>query len=176
MMVQLSPEASAFMEKIVDGRGASILAFAQVEWFLAKIILEAKDRTEYKHLDLSFSQDAEKRAERVKAILGVQGAFTPYSDELRRTIDAILQYVDLRNYAAHGLLVRVDPNDFSLSSKLLFRMFRMYKDNKLVDGSRLLTLKDYTDEQAALTKAAREFVAVVRKIWVELGLKELEAK
>jgi hypothetical protein len=52
----------------------------------------------------------------------------------------------------------------------------MYKDSKLIDGSRLLTLKAYTDEEAALTKAAREFITLVRKIWSELGLKQLEAE
>ena len=43
MSDQLSAEAAANVEKLLDARGATILAFAQVEWFLAKIILEAKE-------------------------------------------------------------------------------------------------------------------------------------
>jgi hypothetical protein len=50
----------------------------------------------------------------------------------------------------------------------------MLKGANLEDASRTLTLKEYTDEQEALAKAARNFVAIVRKIWAELGLKNLE--
>jgi hypothetical protein len=65
----LSPEASAAMGRLMDNRGAILIAFAQVEWFLAKLIVEASNFDQYKAIDLSFSQDAEKRAERVKKIL-----------------------------------------------------------------------------------------------------------
>src|SRR4051794_37974058 len=83
MSDQLSPEASAYVEKLLDYRGATILAFAQVEWFLARIILEAKAFDEYTGVDLSFSQDAEKRAAVVKKLMNVQGPFSPYADDLR---------------------------------------------------------------------------------------------
>lgn len=72
MSDQVSPEASAYVDNILDYRGATILAFAQVEWFLAKIILEAKAFDEYAGVDLSFSQDAEKRAAVVKKLLNVK--------------------------------------------------------------------------------------------------------
>jgi hypothetical protein len=174
MSDEFGPAASAFVDKLLDTRGATILAFAQVEWFLAKIILEAKVFEQYSAVDLSFSQDAEKRATKVKELLDLEGPFSPYADDLRKTIDKVMEYVELRNFAAHGLVVRPDSGDTSLSSKLHFRMFRMYKGGKLDDASRELTIKEYTDEQVGLTKAAREFVGVVRKLWAELKLTQLD--
>src|SRR5262249_17027100 len=103
MSGQLSPEASALVDKILYYRGATILAFAQVEWFLARIILEAGAFDEYTGVDRSFSQDAEKRAAVVKRLLNVQGAFSPYADELRKAIDNVMRYAELRNLSAHGL-------------------------------------------------------------------------
>ena len=173
---QLSAEASAFVEKLTDARGYTILAFAQVEWFLAKIILEARAFDEYLGVDLSFSQDAEKRAAVLKKVLNVQGPFSPYADDLRKAIDNVMKYVELRSFSAHGLIVRPDPGDFSLSSKLRFRMYRMLRGGKLDDAHREFTLKEYTDEQAGLTKAAREFQDVVRKLWTNLKLKQLDAE
>ncbi|MCU1275276.1 MAG: hypothetical protein JWO48_2707 [Bryobacterales bacterium] len=174
MSDQLSAETAAYVEKLIDIRGATILAFAQVEWFLAKIILEAKEFDQYLGVDLSFSQDAEKRATVVKKILNVLGPFSPYADDLRKAIDNVMKYVELRSFSAHGLIVRPDPGDISLSSKLHFRMYRMLKGGKLDDAHRELTLKEYTDEQADLTKAARHFQDIVRKLWADLKLKKLD--
>jgi hypothetical protein len=174
MSAELSQAASALMDKLLDSRGATLFAFAQVEWFLAKIILEAKAFEQYRHLDLSFTQDAEKRADRLKELLEVQGPFSPYAHDLRRTIDDVLKSVDIRNFAAHGLFVRADPNDFSMASPIHLRMFRMYKGGELIDGKLDLTLKEYTDRQATLTRAARDFIAVARKMWTELKLKQLD--
>ena len=171
---KLSPEAAAYVAKLLDARGATILAFAQVEWFLAKIILEAKEFDQYSGVDLSFSQDAEKRATVLKKLLNVQGPFSPYADELRKAIDNVMKYVELRHFSAHGLIVRPDPGDISLSSKLHFRMYRMLKGGKLDEARRELTLKEYTDEQASLTKSAREFQDLVRKLWTDLKLKQLD--
>jgi hypothetical protein len=141
---------------------------------LAKIILEAKEFDQYTGVDLSFSQDAEKRATVVKNILNVRGPFSPYADDLRKTIDNVMKYTELRHFFAHGLIVRPDPGNTSLSSKLRFRMYRMLKCGKLDDARRELTLKEYTDEQAGLTKAAREFQDVVRRLWTDLKLKQLD--
>src|SRR5712675_709368 len=111
---QVSAEAAAYVEKLLDARGATILAFAQVGWFLAKIVLEAKEFDQYSGVDLSFSQDAEKRATVVKKLLNVRGPFSPYADDLRNAIDNVMKYVELRHFSAHGLIVQPDPGDMSL--------------------------------------------------------------
>lgn len=170
----LSAEASALIQQIIDARGVTIMSYAQVEWFLAKLILEGKEYEQYQHIELSFSQDAKTRADKVKAMLKVEGPYSPYADKLTKAMDEVLAFEELRNYAAHGLLVRPDPNDTSLSSKIHLRRFKMFKGGQLEDASRTLTLKEYTNEQEALAKAARTFVSIVRKIWKELGLKHLE--
>jgi len=36
---QLCSEASAFIQSIIDARGITISSYAQVEWYLAKLIL-----------------------------------------------------------------------------------------------------------------------------------------
>jgi hypothetical protein len=174
MSTPLNTEAAAFVEKLLDARGNTILAFAHVEWLLAKIVLEAKTFDQYAGVDLSFSQDAEKRATVLKQVLNVEGPFSPYARDLRKAIDNVMKYVELRNFSAHGLIVRPDPDDISLSSKLRFRMYRMLKGGKLDDAQREFTLKEYTDEQAGLTKAAQEFQDVVRKLWTDLKLKQLD--
>jgi hypothetical protein len=145
MANQLSAEANAYVEKLLDARGYTILAFAQVEWLLAKIVIEAKEFDQYSGVDLSFSQDFEKRATAVKKLLNVDGPFSPYADDLKKAIDNVAKYIELRNFSAHGLLIQLDPEDFSLSSKLHFRMYRMLKAGKLEDAKRELTLKEYTD-------------------------------
>jgi hypothetical protein len=169
---ELSAEASAAIDRLMDTRGATLIAFAQVEWFLAKIIIEAKAFKEYAALDLSFSQDAEKRADRVREVLKVKGPFSPYAKDLSGKIDDVLKFVELRNFSAHALLIR--PDTFELSAPMRFRMFRMLKGGELKDGKLDLTIKEYTNQQAALTAAAREFVGVVRKIWNDLKLKHLD--
>lgn len=150
------------------------MSYAQVEWYLAKLILEGKEYEQYQQIDLSFSQDAKTRVEKVKAMLKVDGPFSLYGDKLTKAMDGVLAYEELRIYAAHGLLVRPDPNDFSLSSKIHLRRFKMLKGEKLEDASRTLTLKEYTDEQVALTKAANNFFSIAQKIWKDLSLKNLD--
>jgi hypothetical protein len=175
-MSELSPEANALITKLFDARGATLFAFAQVEWFAAKLIVEAASFEQYQGLDLSFTQDAGKRAEKLKAILNVNGPFSPYADKLLTAIKEVMSHEELRNFAAHGMLVRPDPNDTSLSSPIHLRMFQMYKGGKLVELKKDTTLKQYTDDQEALTAAARKFISTVRTIWSDLKLKELEAE
>ncbi|MDN5000672.1 hypothetical protein ACFQZO_07245 [Bradyrhizobium sp. GCM10027634] len=174
-MNELSPEASKFITKLYDARGATLLAFAQVEWFLAKLIVEAASFEQYQALDLSFSHDAGKRAERLKTILNVDGPFSPYADELRTEIGQVMSYEELRNFSAHGMLIRPDPNDTSLSSPIHLRMFQMFKGGQLVELKKDTTLKAYTDDQEALAAAANRFMTTVKAIWKDLNLKELEA-
>ena len=170
----LSADASALIQRIIDARGVTIMSYAQVEWFLAKLILEGREFEQYQQIELSFSQDARTRADKVKSMLKVDGPYSPYASKLTKVMDDVLAFEELRNFAVHGLLVRPDPGDTSLGSKIHLRRFKMLKGANLEDASRTLTLKEYTDEQEALAKAARNFVAIVRKIWAELGLKNLE--
>jgi hypothetical protein len=169
---ELSAEANEFIGKLMDNRGAILLAFAQVEWFLAKLIVEASKYEQYQAIDLSFSQDAEKRAERVKKILNVDGPFSPYSQKLTNAIDEIMEFVQLRTMSAHGLTVR--PDSFDLSAPIHFRMYRMFKGGNLEEQKLDLTIKQYTDKSAALTRAARDFVRVIRTIWQDLKLPALD--
>ncbi len=174
MTAKLTPEADDLISKIMDARGATLLAFSQVEWFLAKVIVEASSFEQYQEIDLSFTQDAEKRAEKVRKLLNVNGPLSPHADKLRKTLDEVMKYTELRNFAAHGLLVRPEPDNFSLSSPIHLRMFRMYKGGVLTEDRRDLTLKEYTDEQTGLTSAARRFMELVRSIWKDLELKGLD--
>lgn len=172
MKAMLSPEANEFVGQLIDNRGAILIAFAQVEWFLAKIIVEASSFDQYMALDLSFSQDAEKRAQRVQKILNVEGPFSPYAEALTKAIDSVMQNVNLRRMSAHGLTVR--PDDLALSSPIHFRMYRMFKGGKLQEEKLDLTIKEYIDQASTLTNAAREFVNIVRSIWTELNLGHLD--
>ena len=117
----LPPEISEAMGKLIDTRGAILIAFAQVEWFLAKLVAVAATYDHYKNLDLSFSQDAEKRAQRLREILDVQGPFSKYADSLKKSVDDVLSFAQLRNFCTHGLLVR--PDDFRPDSKCIFGCF-----------------------------------------------------
>src|SRR5262249_52722152 len=94
---KLSPAADAAIEKLLDRRGGILIAFAQVEWFLAKLIVEAAKFDEYRGLDLSFSQDAEKRAERLRKILNVDGPFSPYASDLTKYLEVVIKHVPLRS-------------------------------------------------------------------------------
>ena len=172
MATSLPPQAEAAIEKLIDSRGGILIAFAQVEWFLAKLVVEAAEFRDYAGLELSFSQDAEKRAERLRKILSTPGPFSPYAADLNKHLDVVIKHVPLRSMAAHGLMIR--PPDLTLNSIIHFRMYRMYKGGNLVEEKQNLTIKEYTDQTAELSSAAREFVKVVRKIWTELGLEHLD--
>ncbi|WP_448043879.1 hypothetical protein [Bradyrhizobium liaoningense] len=171
-MVGLSAATNEFITKLMDSRGAIMLAFAQVEWFLAKLIVEASKYEQYQALDLSFSQDADKRAERLKKILNVDGPFSPYAKRLIKAIDEVMAHITLRTMSAHGLTVR--PDSLGLSEKIHFRMYRMFKGGVLNEEKLDLTIKEYTDQAGALSTAARAFVQIVREIWGDLKLSGLD--
>ncbi|MGJ5119427.1 hypothetical protein [Bradyrhizobium oligotrophicum] len=173
-VAHLTAEASAFMQRIIDSRGATLMSYAQVEWYLAKLIIEGKSYDQYQHMKLSFSQDAKTRADTIKSMLKVDGPFSPYGDRLIKAMDDVLSHEELRNYAAHGLLVRPDPDDCSLGAKIHLRRFKMLKGGNLEDANRTLTLKQYYDEQESLVGAAKAFCSVVRGIWKDLNLKNLD--
>jgi len=172
VVVELSVAANEFISKLMDSRGAIMLAFAQVEWFLAKLIVEASKYEQYQALDLSFSQDADKRADRLKKILNVDGPFSPYAKRLIKTIDEVMAHIPLRTMSAHGLTVR--PDSLALSEKIHFRMYRMFKGGVLHEEKLGLTIKEYTDQAAALTAAAKNLVQIVREIWTHLKLAGLD--
>jgi hypothetical protein len=127
---------------------------------------------EYKQLDLSFTQDAEKRAERLRQILKVDGPLKKYADVLSKPLDEVMSFAELRNFCAHGLLVR--PADFGLQSKMHYRMFRMYKGGELKEEMLDLTIKEYTEKEKALMAATKQFMQATRKIWQELKLPALD--
>ena len=169
----LTPELSAVMDRLLDSRGGILIAFAQVEWSMAKLIVEASAFKEYRDLDLSFSQDAEKRAERLATILSTKGPLSPYADELQKCIDRVIKYVPLRTMAAHGLMVR--PDSLTLDTAVHFRLFRMYRGGELKEETQDLTIKQYSDQASDLSSAAKEFIAIIRKIWTDLKLQNLDA-
>lgn len=166
------PEILEAMGKLIDTRGAVLIAFAQVEWFLAKLIEVAATFDKYKNLDLSFSQDAEKRAQRLREILEVDGPLRKYADALQKPIDRVMSHAQLRHFCAHGLLVR--PESMSLGSKMHFRMFKMFKGGELKEETLDLTIKEFTDKEKDLMAATKDFVAAIRKIWMELKLPALD--
>jgi hypothetical protein len=168
----LTPEISDAMGKLIDTRGAVLIAFCQVEWFLAKLIAIAPTYDAYKKLDLSFSQDAEKRAQRLREILKADGPLKKYEQNLTQPLDQVMAFAELRNFCAHGLLVR--PADVSLHSKMHFRMFRMYKGAELKEETLNLTIKEFTEKEQALMAATKKFVGVIRTIWQELKLPALD--
>ncbi|MGY3587573.1 hypothetical protein ACVIGB_003375 [Bradyrhizobium sp. USDA 4341] len=105
-------------------------------------------------------------------MLTVDGPLSPYAEKLTKAMDDVLAYEELRNYAARGLVARPDSSDYSLGSMIHLRRFKMFKGGKLDDASRTLTLKEYTDEQVALTTA--EFLFDRAKDLADLGLKNLD--
>jgi len=102
-----------------------------------------KNTTNISRLTCRFRRMQKLGQKKIKAIFKVDGPLSPYADKLTKAMDDVLAYEEFRNYAAHGLLVRPDPNDYSLSSKLHLRRFKMFKEGKLEDASRTLTLKQY---------------------------------
>lgn len=170
-MIPMPPELNKALGNFIDVRGGFLTLFAQVEWFLAKIIVEANGFPEYQDLDLSFSQDFEKRAARVRKILSISGPLSPYADELLAAIDRISAFTDLRNFSAHGVLTHRWTNETLL---LRFRMFKMFKGGELKDGLLDCSLEEYHDALRQASNAAKEFSAVVSRIWTDLGMANFE--
>jgi hypothetical protein len=160
MPINASPQKiSDAIGKLIDTRGAVLIAFCQVEWFLAKLVTVAATYDAYKQLDLTFTQDAEKRAERLRQILKVDGPLKKFADVLSKPLDEVMSFAELRNFCAHGLLVR--PADFGLGSKMHYRMFRMYKGGELKEETLDLTIKEYTEKEKALMAASKKFMEAV---------------
>lgn len=161
------------IEKLIDARGGVLGLFAQVEWFLAKLLLEAQHYPAYASIDLSFSEHVEKRAQKVRTLLSAEGPYTPYCHDLLTALDKVMEFHELRNFSAHGVLIhQYREGVFHLH----FRMYRMFKGGDLKEGFKHYTLPSYLEEVRQLGSSARQFVKAVHKLASDLGLQNVEAE
>lgn len=166
----IPPEAEADITRMMDLRGAILIAFANFEYFLARLIVEASRMGSYRHIDLSFSENADRRAARLKSVLNEAGPLSQYSAELRPAIDAVLEFSEFRNFAAHGVTIHSFQNDaFTVNCF----MYKMFKGGNLAEGSARWTMDEYLRHTVALTASVKAFTVIIKRIWAQLALPKL---
>ncbi|WP_354115648.1 hypothetical protein [Bradyrhizobium sp. LA7.1] len=164
------PQKSEEIVKMMQLRGATMVAYANFEYFLARLLYEASRLASYKNLDLSFSENADRRVLRLKSVLATDGPLSQYSADLSPSIDAVLEAAEFRNFAAHGVMIHSIEDGTSMISSLMYKMF---KGGNLAEGKMRFTMDEYLHHTQMLTASVKQFVSIVRRIWADQGYSKL---
>ena len=141
--------------------------YAQVEYLLGDIIVRANDMPDYAHLATRLPHRPEKRIAKVKQILGVNGFFSAYKDDIAWIIEAFEYHQPTRHLLLHGFCAayHTPAGDFGLQ----FRKWHRDGDNdtEIVKTYRLIDL-EY--ERSQFTHVAERALALSFQIHSKLGL------
>jgi len=168
MSIERSAENDALMEAVLIHRGMFLTCFSQVEWFLAKILVEANGYPEYSELDLSFSIKVERRIKLVRQLLAAEGPFHKFQERLCLILDRIEEFIEFRNFMAHSVLIS-DPHPiYGIIFRM--RMFRAFKGGNQMEGSIDFNAGQLRQKTNDLSGVTREFIAIIREISQEYDL------
>lgn len=159
-------------EQFLINRGTILTSFAQVEWFMAKILVEAHAFPEYANLNLDFSIQAETRAKKLRVLFEAEGPLRKYRDTLIPLVDEVMGYSETRNFMAHGVSIGTPSEKHGITFRV--KMFKQMKGGEDHEGKIDFTIEQLGDESKALSAAAVQFIRQVRTIWQDLGMKNFD--
>lgn len=172
VLIEKTAANDAIMEQFLLSRGCILTAFGQVEWFMAKLLIEAHAYAEYKNLNLDFSIQAETRAKKLRVLLGEEGPLKKYESTLIPLVDEVMSYAEIRNFMAHGVCVTTPSNEHSILFRV--KMFKRMPGADDHEGKIDFTVDQLAGQTKALSTATVAFVHQVRLIWQELGMKNFD--
>ena len=148
-------------------RGWIANGYAQVEYLLGDIITKSSVMPEYASIVGRLPHRVEKRIDKVKKILALEGFFSKYREELGWIIDAFECHHDTRNLLAHGFCTayHTPDGDFGLEFRKWHRNGET--DSEIRHTFRLINL-EY--EKTQLTHVSQRALTMSLAIHAELGL------
>ncbi len=95
-------EIIAIIEEGTHQRGWISNSYAQIEYLLGDLIIRCRAFPEYAEQTAIFTHSAPKRVKKVRSMLEIEGALTPYATEIVQVLDAFEANHEIRNLLAHG--------------------------------------------------------------------------
>jgi hypothetical protein len=164
----------AIMEQFIFNRELVLTCFSQVEWFMAKILVEAHAFPEYSSLNLDFSIQAESRAKKLRSLLAGPGPLQKHGATLSSLIDEMMKYSETRNFMAHGVCVAAPSTAHGVVFRL--KMFKRMPGAADHEGKIDFTVDQLVREAQGISDATKRFINQMRTIWVELGMKNFDVE
>ena len=162
MTIERTPENDRIFEEFLFHRGMILTCFAQVEWFLGKLLIEAHAHPEYASQNLSFSINIERRIKLLRRLFAASGPFHGFDDRVSAVLDELETYVEKRNFMAHGVLISALNPKHGIVFRL--RMFKAFKGGEEAEGKMDFTLDQLIKETKAISTTTKRFIEVVREI------------
>jgi len=149
----------AILEEGTHCRGWITNSYAQIEFLLGDLIVRSRWFHEYSEHNSTISHSATRRVAKVRAMLKITGALTPYTERLGAILNAFELTHDTRNLLAHGYcqLHYTPDGDAGLVFQKFDREAATMTNN---DGARiqrtfrLADLRQQRDESVALAQQA----------------------
>jgi hypothetical protein len=162
------------MDQFLRNRGFILTCFAQFEWFMAKILVEAHAFPEYHDLNLDFSIQAETRARKIRVLFGSEGRLKKYSNEFLPLVDKIMEYSETRNFMAHGVAITTPSAEHGVFFRM--KIFKRMTGSDDHEGKIDFTVEQLTADTEAIGSATKEFISTIKKIWNEQGMKNFDVE
>ena len=162
MTIKRTPENDEIMQEFVFQRGMILTCFAQIEWFLGKLLIEAHAHPNYAEQDLSFSITVERRIKRVRRLFEVPGPFHEFHDRMSAVLDELETNIETRNFMAHGVMISSAHPTHGIVFRM--RMFTAFKGGKEADGKMDFVLSQLVNDTKAISDTTKRFIAIVREI------------
>lgn len=162
MTIARTSENDTIMEQMLIQRGMILTCFAQIEWFLGKMLIEAHAHREYGDQDLSFSINIEKRIRLVRQLLKAEGPYHEFNERMTTILDQLEGYIELRNFMAHGVLI----SSFHETHGVVFRMrmFKAFKGGEEAEGIMDFSISKLVNETKSISDTAKNMIKIVRQI------------
>jgi hypothetical protein len=145
-------------------RGEIVGAYAQVEYLLGDLYVQARHRPEYRGIGARFPYQVESRISSARIIFSVEGPLLKYAEQADGLLDRILSFEGLRNYMAHGYLdIQVNKSG---QHRIRFQMYVPKKGGKLDRHVHRTDIPTLAAEAEQIGSYASEFVRLWRKMYM----------
>lgn len=172
--IKQTPENDILMEQFLLSRGSILTCFSQVEWFMAKILIEAHAFPEYNGVNLDFSIQAESRAKKLRMLFTAEGRLKKYADELLPLVDEIMEYSETRNFMAHGVVIAASSEKHGIVFRM--KMFKRMPGADDHEGNIDFTADQLKTEATAISTTTKDFISKIRLVWNEQDMKNFEVE
>lgn len=148
-------------------RGWITNGYAQMEYLFGEIIVRANEMSEYFALVERLPHRPEKRIDKIREILSVNGFFSQHRQEIEWLIEAFEHHQPTRHLLVHGFCTayHTPDGDFGLEFRKWHRDGA--NDTEIKRVYRLINL-EYEREQ--FTYAAQRAIGLVKAVHEQLGL------
>ena len=149
-------------------RGWIANGYAQVEYLLGDIVMKSLGMPEYGEINGMLPHRPQKRIERVRKILKVNGYFSKFSEEIEWIIAGFEMHHETRNLLAHGFCtIYHTPNE---DVGFEFRKWHRDESNEDTEIRNLFRIVNLEYHKAQLAHISERALALSRTIHEELGL------